>query len=253
MPFLTQTTNLSPMKILILMTLLVQSVFANEEITQIADLLPTTYYLAQEDKISCKGSYRDDVYDGTEKTKVKTPGGKVIATVCSRYYRFLTMEGSGLLSDRGQGKLTINWAGKFRFKIQKRCKMGHGISPKDCLLSHHTIAADPKIHKVGDIIYIPSAVGLQLPDGSTHNGYFIVLDTGGAFIGVGQQRVDLFVGLENDSNNVFRNAGFHHRSPIQAYKVTGQTWHDAFNGLKEKFGSLLSNRHKKRFKLESQN
>ena len=235
------------------MTLLVPSAFANEEMKAIADLLPTTYYLAQEDKISCKGTYRNKVYDGTEKSKVKSPDGKVIATVCTRYYKFLNMEGSGLLSDRGEGKKTVNWAGKFRYKIQKRCKLGHGISPKDCLLSHHTIAADPKVHKVGDIIYIPSAVGLQLPDGSLHNGYFIVLDTGGAFVGVGQQRVDLFIGLEDDYNNIFKSAGFHHKNPIKAYKVTGQKWHDAFKLLKEKFGKLLSNRHKKRFKIKPKN
>ena len=239
------------------MTFLLSSAFASEEttqsdMTQIADLLPTTYYLAQEDKISCKGKYRDQIFDGTETSEIKDPDDAVIATVCTRYYRFLTMEGSGLLKDRGQGKVTVNWAGKFRFKKQNRCKLGHGISPRDCLLSHHTIAADPKVHKVGDIIYIPDAVGIQLPNGSIHNGYFIVLDTGGAFVGIGQQRVDLFVGLQNDNKNVFKDKGFHHKKPIKAYKVTGQKWHDAFKLLKNKFGRKLSNRHKKRFVLKKQ-
>lgn len=225
----------------------------SQEMTKIADLLPTTYYLAQEDKISCKGKYRKKEYDGTETSEVKTPSGEVIATVCTRYYRFLCMEGSGLLSDRGEGALTVNWAGKFKFKIQKKCKLGHGISPKDCLLSHYTIAADSKVHKVGDIIYIPSAEGIQLPDGSIHNGYFIVLDTGGAFIGVGKQRVDLFIGLESDSYNVFKTAGFHHRKPLKAFKVKGKKWHEAFSLLKEKFGDQLSDRHQKRYPIKEKN
>ena len=90
---------------------------------------------------------------------------------------------------------------------------------------------------------MPKAKGLQLPDGSIHNGYFIVLDTGGAFIGIGAQRVDMFVGLENDHDNVFRNAGFHHKKPTEAYKVSGNKKLEAFQLLKNKFGDMLSDRH----------
>lgn len=215
----------------------------SNDLVKIADLLPTTYYTAQESKVKCEGKYRNVTYTGNEKSYVQTPKGEIIAEVCTRFFKVLCMEGSGILADRGHGPITVNWAGKKRFHVQRRCLLGHGISPRDCLLPHHTIAADLKQHKVGDIIYIPDAKGIALPDGTSHNGYFIVLDTGGAFVGVGKQRVDLFVGLESDGNNVFKKKGFHHRKPLKAYKVFGETKTKAFNMLKEKFGDLLSDRH----------
>lgn len=213
------------------------------EMTRMADLLPTTYYTAQESKVSCKGKYRNIEYDGTEKSHVKTPKGEIIATVCTRFFKVLCMEGSGILADRGHGPITVNWAGKYKFQVQRKCLLGHGVSPRDCLLPHHTVAADLKAHKVGDIFYIPAAKGIKLPDGTIHNGYFIVLDTGGAFRGIGAQRVDLFIGLESDSNNVFKAKGFHHKKPLKAFKISGDLKIEAFQSLKDKFGDLLSDRH----------
>ena len=87
----------------------------------IPDLYPTTYYIADEDKTSCVGKYRNVVYDGTERTDVLTPAGETIATVCTRFFKVLCMEGTGILKDRGQGKFTINWAGNKRFKKVKKC------------------------------------------------------------------------------------------------------------------------------------
>ena len=105
-----------------------------------------------------------------------------------------------------------------------------------CLLSHHSIAADNKHHKIGDVIYIPAADGLTLPDGTTHWGYFIVLDTGGSFINIGDQRVDLFVGFERDYKNIFKSAGFNHHKPVKAFKVTGEKRTIFLNHLEERFG-----------------
>ena len=214
-----------------------------KDLVKIPDLLPTTYYTAQEKNVNCKGSYRGVSYDGSERSLVKTPKDEIIAEVCTRFYKVLLMEGSGILSDRGNGPMTVNWAGPSKFQVQRRCLLGHGVSPRDCLLSHHTIAADLKVHKVGDIIYIPDAKGIELPDGSIHDGNFIVLDTGGGFRGIGAQRVDLFIGLESDSHNVFKTKGFHHRKPIKAFKVCGAKREDSFQALKIKFGDLLSDRH----------
>ena len=38
------------------------------------------------------------------------------------------------------------------------------------------------------------ARGIRLPDGTIHDGYFIVRDTGGAFHGIGTLMIDLFTG-----------------------------------------------------------
>lgn len=229
------------------LTLVIASLFfttpaiagSTESAVRLPDLLPTMYYVADEDQTSCTGRYRSIDYDGTERTDILNPSGEVIANVCTRFYKVLGMEGTGVLSDRGQGKLLVNWAGKWRFKVLKKCIYGLGVQGR-CLLPYHTIAADLKQYPVGTIIRIERAKGLILPDGTAHNGLFIVRDTGGAFRGVGQKRVDLFVGFEKDLNNVFSRAGFHHRKGEEAYRLTDEEREEAIEFFKEKFPVLFS-------------
>ena len=118
-----------------------------------------------------------------------------------------------------------------------KCTYGLGVDYL-CLLPYHTIAADLSEHKVNDIIFVPRTKGLILPDGSTHNGIFVVRDTGGAFRGIGPQRVDFFIANESDSSNVFKRAGFHHKKPEKAYKLSGESKVSAIKLLKEKFPLL---------------
>jgi len=209
----------------------------NEHFVPIKDLLPTTYYITDEEKTSCKGMYRRINYDGSEVSEVLTPEGQLIAKVCTRFYKTLKMEGTGVLKDRGQGRLTVNWAGNSRFRVMTKCKMGMGVGSY-CLLPFHTIAADLVEHKTGTVIFIERAKGIVLPDGSTHNGIFEVRDTGGAFRGIGPQRVDLFIANQDDSENVFRDAGFHHRKPEKAYRLKGKALEDAKRYLRNKFPDL---------------
>lgn len=213
------------------------SLITTEDLRKIPDLLPTTYYLAFESRTSCSGMYRGVDYKGDEVSEVLTPNNEVLAQVCTRFLKVLMMEGSGVLKDRGQGTVTVNWAGNGRFRVLDRCTYGEGT--KDyCLLPFYTIAADLKVHKPGEILYVPAAKGLKLPDGTTHLGFFEVRDTGSAFVGIGAQRVDLFIAEQDDSNNVFRDAGFHHKNPTPAFRVTGESAIRAKNLLKEKFKTL---------------
>jgi len=214
------------------------NIYQNKGQRKIPNLFPTTYYIADEAKTLCTGRYRNQEYNGNERSEVLDPSGEPIATVCTRFFKVLCMEGTGVLKDRGQGKLTINWAGNKRFKIVKKCIYGLGVGSY-CLLPYHTIAADLKAHKVGSIISIPRAKGLVLPDGSTHNGIFVVRDTGGAFRGIGPKRIDIFVGKETDYDNVFSRAGFHHRRPEKAYRLDGPHRELAIEKLKEKFPNLF--------------
>lgn len=219
----------------------------NKDFTKINDLLPSTYYLVQEKNVPCSGNYRGTTYDGTETSDILDINGNKIDSVCTRFYNHLVMEGSGRLNKSGRkNNKTISWAGNFKFKHDKRCQMGAGVSPNYCLLAHHTIAADNKHHQIGDVIYIPSVDGLKLPDGTTHWGFFIVLDTGGGFIGIGDQRVDLFVGLEKDYKNIFKSAGLNHQTPIKAFKVTGEKKQIFLEHLEERFGSQFKMKY---FKL----
>lgn len=212
------------------------------DVKKIADLLPTMYYIAEEEKANCKGKYGTVTYTGTEKSDIRTMDDKVIATVCTRFYKILMMEGSAVLMDRGQGKISVNYSGiigdEKRFHIVDRCIYGEGVLRDLCLLPYHTLATDNKVHLIGEIIYVPKAVGLTLPDGSKHEGYFIVRDTGKAFQGIGAQRVDMFTGLDPDYSNVFQKAGFHHKNPMKAYKVSGPSADVIKDNLKAKFGTL---------------
>lgn len=200
---------------------------------KISSLLPTKYHIAIEGRNSCEGKYRGDYYDGSERKDVLDREGNIIKTVCERFYWELLMEGSGVLKSERQGDfITVNYDGyvgkkkdkDYRFReITNGCKYGEGVQHGLCLIPYHTIAADLKKHKVGDIIFIKRVKGLKKPDGTTHNGVFVVRDTGGAFNGIGRKRVDLFVGLEIDHDNIFSRAGFHHKKPEQAYKLHGKS------------------------------
>lgn len=213
----------------------------SRDLVKIQSLLPTMYYTPSEAKVSCKGRYGGTTYNASQKETLLNPEGKYIATVCKRFAKVLLMEGAAVLKSRGAGEFVVNYNRKIRgtprYRILDRCKYGQGVRSL-CLLPYHTIAADNKIHKPNEVIYIPAASGIQLPDGSIHDGMFVVRDTGGAFKGVGHKRVDLFVGTDTDYANPFQRAGFHHKKAMKAYKVKGKSAVNVKERLKAKFGEL---------------
>ncbi len=213
-------------------------IFRSSDFKKLDDLLPTMYYIASESKTPCQGVYRGVEYYGDESSPVMTPQNEILAIVCTRFLKVLMMEGTGILADRGQGELTVNWAGEGRFLPVGKCSWGLGVQGK-CLLPYYTIAADLQVYAVNTLIYIPSAKGLVLPNGDKHNGYFLVRDTGGAFRGIGGKRVDLFTALDPDNNNPFSRAGFHHRRPEKAFVVTGNTKNRILREFALKFGELF--------------
>jgi len=72
---------------------------------------------------------------------------------------------------------------------------GRGMRARDslgCLVSPmRTVAADRARVSRHTIIFIKETVGLPLPDGGAHDGYWYVSDIGGAIRG---DRIDLFTG-----------------------------------------------------------
>ncbi len=72
---------------------------------------------------------------------------------------------------------------------------GGGAGPRDSLgcptVAMRTAASDPRVAPKRSIIFIPDTVGMTMPDGSTHDGYWYVSDTGG---GVKGSHIDLFTG-----------------------------------------------------------
>lgn len=212
------------------------------DLSRLPDILPTMYYIPREVDVNCKGGYGRNTYIGNERTTILSTEGDVIANVCKRFERTLLMEGSAILRDRGQGEVAINYGGKIRGQHRyyhlDRCKYGEGVRRNLCLLPYHTIAADNKVHKINEIIFVPAAKGIRLPDGTTHEGYFVVRDTGGAFNGIGSERVDMFTGTDPDFQNAFQKAGFHHKRPLDAFKIKGNSAEIVREKLRERFGEI---------------
>jgi 3D (Asp-Asp-Asp) domain-containing protein len=72
---------------------------------------------------------------------------------------------------------------------------GGGATGNDSLgcrpIPMRTVAVDPRYIPRRTRLFIPETVGMRMPDGSIHDGYWYASDTGGAIRG---QKIDLFTG-----------------------------------------------------------
>ena len=72
---------------------------------------------------------------------------------------------------------------------------GGGATGNDSLgcrpIAMRTLATDPRVIPRRTRVFIRETVGIRLPDGTVHDGYWYASDTGGAIRG---QRVDLYTG-----------------------------------------------------------
>ncbi len=82
---------------------------------------------------------------------------------------------------------------------------GRGMGSKDslgCRLQPmRTVAVDPRVFPRHSILFIKETVGLKMPDGSAHDGYWYASDVGGAIKGA---RIDLFTGAGAASMKVLQ-------------------------------------------------
>ena len=72
---------------------------------------------------------------------------------------------------------------------------GGGATGNDSLgcrpIAMRTMAVDPRYIPRRTRLFIPETVGMQMPDGTVHDGYWYASDTGGAIKG---QKVDFYTG-----------------------------------------------------------
>ena len=70
-----------------------------------------------------------------------------------------------------------------------------GVGALDALgckvVAMRTVAVDKNLIPKRSVLFIKETVGMKMPDGSTHDGYWYASDTGGAIKG---QRIDLYTG-----------------------------------------------------------
>jgi 3D (Asp-Asp-Asp) domain-containing protein len=86
------------------------------------------------------------------------------------------------------------------------------------VVAMRTAAVDKNLIPKGSVLFIKETVGLKMPDGSTHDGYWYASDTGGAIKG---QRIDLFTGFSAASMNPIKALNLATLSAVKVGNFTG--------------------------------
>jgi 3D (Asp-Asp-Asp) domain-containing protein len=80
-----------------------------------------------------------------------------------------------------------------------------GVGALDSLgckvVAMRTVAVDKALIPKRSVLFIKETVGMKMPDGSVHDGYWYASDTGGAVKG---KHIDLFTGFGASSMNALR-------------------------------------------------
>jgi 3D (Asp-Asp-Asp) domain-containing protein len=164
----------------------------------------TFYYVAAEDEVSAPKVATDNV-ESTELTAVaptenvtlyEPKSCEPIADVTPEFQQQLVLQGTGKLHD---GRVLNIWGDckcerKPCFKVTEN-KWGSAGNGRP-LQPFRTVAVDPKVIKVGSLLYVPTLAGRTMPGrapwgGYIHDGCVTADDTGG---GIDGHQLDLFVG-----------------------------------------------------------
>ncbi|UOF01466.1 3D domain-containing protein [Bdellovibrio reynosensis] len=174
---------------------------------------PTIYYFAvlNEDKSACP-----------RVAPLFDKSGRVMTMVCTSTYKTCRLEGScGVVQNNTMRKFNVVKKGAFTEITNQKCSFGFGVKSY-CLDPFYTLAADLDIYKPGDVIYVNSVRGVQLPDGSKHTGYFVIRDMGHGIKGRG--RFDFYSGTysHKSDSNPFKKLGLaDKRTQVPFVRLTG--------------------------------
>jgi len=186
---------------------------------------PTFYYTAFE-----------HTFNGKKTNKLLDRSGKLISICKSDFYSFLKRQGSGILED---GR-SVNIIKGERFQLlPKNClgitKTGYRVIP------YHTLAVNPAEMPFGNVYFIPASRGIHLPDGTVHDGFWFAHDTGAAFSGPINHRIDLYV-KNKIGQNYFEKKGIKSHYPLEVYQVDYKTRVKVY----KKYRRFLINENKRR-------
>lgn len=130
-----------------------------------------------------------------QSVELYTRDGMFIGRVQERFACSLRLEGSGLMMD----DRVLNYTGPCKFKFgygtcfeqldTQQFPFGRGAGQRP-LIPFKSVAVDSRVIAIGEPLYIPEFDGLQLPDGSIHDGCVRADDTGG---GIKKRKMDFFV------------------------------------------------------------
>jgi 3D (Asp-Asp-Asp) domain-containing protein len=163
----------------------------------------TFYYVIGEDEVAKKPVAANDnhaelaaIDNDPHVTLYEAGSCKEIADVTAEFANQLAIQGTGKLND---GRVLNIWG---------RCTCGHSpcfkvtenqwgtAGTNHPLQPFRTVAVDPKVVKLGSLLYVPLLEGRTMPGrppwgGFVHDGCVVADDTGGHIDG---NRLDLFVG-----------------------------------------------------------
>jgi 3D (Asp-Asp-Asp) domain-containing protein len=157
------------------------------------------YWVAYESEYSSL-PYDVDIY---------TKQGFFIGRFPSAFVFELKLEGSGILND---GRI-LNYDGECNYGMGTCFKtldlsehpLGAGVQGRK-LVPFRSIAVDPRYIPIGATVYVPELAGVQLPDGTRHDGCLRADDMGGA---IKQHKIDFFVESYNNFKLIADNLWWH--------------------------------------------
>jgi 3D (Asp-Asp-Asp) domain-containing protein len=142
-------------------------------------------------------------------TDIYTKQGYFIGRFPSAFVFELKLEGSGILND---GRI-LNYDGECNYGMGTCFKtldasehpLGAGVQQRK-LVPFRSIAVDPRYIPIGATVYVPELVGVDLPDGTKHDGCLRADDMGGA---IKQHKLDFFVESYNNFKFIADNMWWH--------------------------------------------
>jgi len=112
--------------------------------------------------------------------------------------------------------------GAFNVKATLYHAGAKGVGALDSLgckvVAMRTVAVDRTVVPRRSVLFIKETVGLQMPDGSTHDGYWYASDVGGAIKG---QRIDLYTGRNSGSMSQLKGLNLARLSAVKVGDFTG--------------------------------
>lgn len=157
-----------------------------DHLTGMSCLTATNYFLPRAEDYKCANKEKITV-------KLGGPKSKVTARICPSAKAEAVMQGSLQILRHGE-RYIYRYNGRSE-RVNSGCATTTGAAGV-CLTPYIHVAADPRHHKMGDIIRIPQLAGVPVPHPKgglmRHPGYVVVADTGGAI--KGENRFDFFIG-----------------------------------------------------------
>ncbi|MBI5368938.1 MAG: hypothetical protein HZA54_18020 [Planctomycetes bacterium] len=165
----------------------------------LGEFAPSFYWTAHEED-----------FRGAAEAVVLLADGSELGRFPESFARALRLEGSGRLRD---GRV-VNVAGAAgRFAVVDAA-YGMGVQGFH-LIPFRSLAVDRAVLPIGTRLYLPATRGVELPDGTRHDGIWYAHDVGSAIKG---RRLDLFIGRKA-VQGAWEKGGVKHLAPLAVYRV----------------------------------